>query len=444
MRRIWLWREEDRVNLRILSVIGLAIALVGSVFAFLVAAAPPQPYNLYGIATQSGGPAVVLGTRITAFIDGVDYSNGTSVYDASGHYDVDTFGNWVTQFGQDNTLEVKEGGDIGDEIMYVAGDFTSSAQVFTTKKLWTPGDVVSQDIQLAPAGNQPALLKIARIVTRPADLDRQYLYLCNPTSSPVDTVSYYLQKDTPGSYNGPTHLLSGIIFPGALQYVNLTGALDLVTTGDNIRLVWDNAGPAFSATDIIIDRVEFNQTGGAGTLFWQSGNTLMTDAPAPGLGQEIRRSLACGDTNSNALDFTFGGETGRPGTNTAPTLTLSVPDGGQVWTGNTVHAIQWAMSDAEDAGALQFTISLSTDGGILFPTTVFAGPGPQGANTYNWNVNPVDTPTARIRICVSDSGGLPACDASAANFEIDSTRPTLDTTNPLNGAVAVDPNTDVV
>lgn len=433
------------MNLRVLAVIGLAVALVGSVFAFLVSAAPPQPYNLWGIARQSDGATPIgQGTRITAWVDGVDYSNGTSVYDTAGRYDVDVFGNWVTQPGQPNTVEVKEGGDLGDETMIVAGDMTASGQVMTTKKFWTPGDVVNENIQLAAAANQPALLKIARITTRPADGLTGYVYICNPTASPVDSVSYYLHEDVPGSYNGFTQVLSGIINPGALLYVNLTGSLTMTVTGDNLKLVWDNAGPAFSATDIIIDRVEFNQTGGAGTLFWEPGNTLMTDAPAPGLGQEIRRSLACGDTNSNSADFTIAPETGRPGTNTAPTVTLTAPDGGQVWTGGTSHPITWTHTDVED-GSLSWTLSLSTNGGGSYPTLISSGgPSANGPNSFPWPVNTVDTTLARVQVCVSDSGGLPACDASATNFEIDSTRPTLTSTNPVNGATAVDPNADIM
>lgn len=434
------------MNFRVVAVIGLAVALVGSAFVWSASAAPPQPYNLYGLARQSDGATpLAQGTRITGFIDGVDYSNGTSVYTAGGNYDVDVFGDWVTGFGDPNTPEVKEGGNVGDEIMYVAGDFTNTAQVMTTKKLWTPGDALTDNIQVAPSVNQPGLLKIARIVTRPADLDTQYLYICNPTSSPIDSVNYYLQKDTIGQYLGPTHVLSGTVNPGALLYVNLTGALTLVATGDNLKLVWDNFGPAFLGTDIIIDRVEFNQTSPGGTLFWEPGNTLMTDAVAPGLGQEIRRSVpTCVDTNNNALDFTLAGETGRPGLNTPPTVTLTVPDGGQVWTGGTSHGIQWTMNDAEDTGSLGYTVHLSTNAGTDYPTSITTGNGPEGGNNFPWTVNPVDTTLARVRVCVTDSGGLPSCDASAANFEIDSTRPALLATIPADLATSVDPDTNIV
>ena len=225
---------------RILAVVAVAVALLGvAILAPLSRSAPPQPYNVFGLARQSDGVTPVgIGTRITTFIDGVDYSNGTATYRATGEFDVDTFGNWVTAIGQPNTPEVKEGGDVGDEIMYVAGDLTSSGQVFTAKKFWTPGDSVTDNLQLAPAANQPALLNVGRMTTRPADADTQYVYICNPTVSPVTAASYYLQKDTAGTYNGPMHILSGTVPPGGLLYVNLNAALTLVTTGDNLKLVY--------------------------------------------------------------------------------------------------------------------------------------------------------------------------------------------------------------
>ena len=112
------------MKLKVLVVAAFAMVLIGSVLTLPRAeAAPPQPYNLYGVARNAAAVNLALGTRITTFIDGVDYSNGTSVYTNTPspyNYDVDTAGNWVTAPGQENTLEVKEGGDLGDAIMYVA------------------------------------------------------------------------------------------------------------------------------------------------------------------------------------------------------------------------------------------------------------------------------------------------------------------------------------
>ena len=86
----------------------LSAAIVLVSFAPAVLAPPPTPYTTFGMAFDSTGTRFPQGTPIRTFIDGVDYSNKTSVYDNTGSFYVDTFGNWVTQIGQDNTLEVKE------------------------------------------------------------------------------------------------------------------------------------------------------------------------------------------------------------------------------------------------------------------------------------------------------------------------------------------------
>jgi len=440
------------VNLKALGVALLLTAIVGSLFVTPVAeAAPPQPHTFHGVASGAG---ITVGTRITAFVDGVDYSNVSTVFGAN-NYDVDVYGNWFTAQFQPNTPEIKEGADIGDPIMFVAGDMTTTGRVFTAQRSWyvpSGADYELLDINLAPS--QPSLIKIARIISRPNDPWPDYVYLCNPTPSSVDLTPYYLQKTTT-TPNGPRHPLTGalplMLPPGGLSYVNLTswdvGGTELINTGDNLKLVWDNpGGTGFGGSDIIIDRVEYNQTGGPGTLNTEPQNTLMIDAPAPGLGQEIRRDpVSCGDTNQGP-DFTvFTPATPRPGANTAPTVQVTAPNGGEDWTGNTNHNIVWDMNDAEDTN-LDYAINLDLNSGADgFPISVFSGNRAEGtALTYSWLVGLYDTTRARIRVCVFDSASFSACDASDADFTIDSTGPTLDNTNPAGGATGVDVNTDVI
>jgi len=426
------------MNWKAFAVVALALAVLGSGFVFPARAAPPPPYNLYGIATSDGVTPLGMGTRITAFIDGVDYSNASSVYTSAGNYDVDVFGDWVTAPGQPNTPERKEGGSLGDETMFVAGDMTLTGQVFTTKKFWTPNDYVLETIQLAP--QQPNLLKICKLVPYPNDTWPPYAYIFNPGAA-VPGSQYYLQKDLLLSYAGPIFTLSGTINPG-YTYVNMT-SYSFAPGGDNLRLAWDNlGGTGFGGSDIIVDRVEFNATAG-GTLYWEPGNTDMTDAPGPGPGQGITRDAACGDTNSNAVDFTVG-PVPRPGVDPVPTVTLTTPNGGQDWTGGTVHNIVWDMNDNQLTD-LDYIIGLSVDSGGSFSIFVISGSAPEGNGIpYPWTVNTVDTTQARIQVCVIDDNLGGACDASDADFTIDSTRPTILGTNPASGAAAVDTSSNYI
>ena len=121
---------------------GLAAVILTAAFIALALivrpaeGAPPQPHNFYGIAREADGTTPVgFGSRITTFIDGVDYSNGTSVYNAAGAYDLDVSGDNHTDLFTDGSPEVKDGGDIADEIMFVRGEMASTGDVFTAKDL---------------------------------------------------------------------------------------------------------------------------------------------------------------------------------------------------------------------------------------------------------------------------------------------------------------------
>ena len=443
-------REEAPVRMKSFAVVALAVVVLGSILALPRAeAAPPMPYNLFGIARDASFNPLQPPTRITGFIDGVDYSNGTSVYSLSGNYDMDVYGNWWTNTGQPNTPEVKEGGDIGDQIMVVAGDMTTTGQVFTVLKTWSTGTVDFQPfITLAPGpANQPVLLKIARIVTRPADAGTQYVYICNPTSQRVDASFYTLERDSPGMFNGPTHAISGVIPPGGLLYVDenaWVGGGPPNVNGDNLKLVWTNNGSAFGTSNVVIDRVEFNATSG-GTLFWEPGNTIMSDAAAPALGREIRRTFACGDTNNNAVDFTDAPETGRPSSNTPPTITVVTPNGGEVWSGNSIHSVTWQQADAQSA-QLSVTVEYSADDQASW-SIIYSNPNELNglrSTVPPWTVPCINTNVAWVRVRAFDGGGLPALDTSDGPFTIDCRRPVLINTNPTGGATGIAVNAPVI
>ncbi len=126
-----------------------------------------------------------------------------------------------------------------------------------------------------------------------------------------------------------------------------------------------------------------------------------------------------------------------------PLVTVISPNGGEDWTGGSMHSISWTMADDKDA-TLVVTIDLSTDGGATFPYPVFSGSLFLGVNTFSWALPLVDTTQARIRVCARDSDGLSSCDLSDADFTIDSTRPVLMAILPPNGAVGVDPNASII
>ncbi len=310
----------------------LASLIVVAMFAAMfqpvahVAAAVPEPFELHGIARQETSVVLQNGEPIRTFVDGVDFSNKTSVFSRpaqnDGYFDVDTFGNHYTNLTSPNTPWIKEGSDENESIMYVWGEMSNDTQLDVTKPwltgiifeethLWQTGlPPVAGDLTAAPATLQPPLIKIQTIVVDSADPPANptdYVWLCNPTPNIVDASQFYIQKDVIGNVNGPKVTIpSGeVIQPYGKYYLDTGDVNWFIPTGDNVKLVWNNTpGPnaPFGGNDIIVDRVEFNASTG-GTLFWEPGNTNQNDEIAPGNGFQINRSASCRDTNSRVQDF---------------------------------------------------------------------------------------------------------------------------------------------
>jgi DNA-binding transcriptional ArsR family regulator len=304
----------------------LAVQLVLLLPSPTVKARIPEPYELYGTAHDEAGVVLFDGEPIRTFIDGVEYSNKTSVYSRpgyfDGYFDVDTYGNYRSNRTVPGTPWIKEGGDEGDDVMYAWGEMTNNTPIGGATKPWKQGVVFKEnhtwqtglppeagDLNAAPDALQPPPVKIYSIVTNSTiNPYTDNLWLCNPTPLPVEASTLYIQKDVPGSYMGPiVQIPSGTIEPFRHYYVN-TGSLNyFVETGDAVKLVWKNnaSNPQapYGGKDIILDRVEFNKTPTGGTLNWETGNTIMINEPAPDRGFQINRSAACRDTNSAQRDF---------------------------------------------------------------------------------------------------------------------------------------------
>ena len=80
---------------RVLLLVLVLSLLVTPALVFLARAPPPIPMTTQGTALDRAGSPLPQGTPVRTFIDGVDYSNGSSVSDALGDYAVATAGNLV-------------------------------------------------------------------------------------------------------------------------------------------------------------------------------------------------------------------------------------------------------------------------------------------------------------------------------------------------------------
>ncbi|HKW43033.1 MAG TPA: hypothetical protein VJP06_02490, partial [Thermoplasmata archaeon] len=330
-------------NIACLVLLVVTLTLVFSTIP--VAAPPPIPMRTDGRAFDRSGSPLSLGTPIHTFVDGVDYSNGSMVRDGIGSFSVLTVGNSKTPANVSDTPAIQEGANLGDRVIIAAGDFTGPTDVFRETLGWTPGAVVSQSLTLGSNATTPEALKIQGIVTQPAKGGNQFVLLSNPRAIAVSLADYYLETDAPGTYHGKSLNLAGALSPSQILRVNLTSSNWLTVTGDALKLVYRNPKGALASAgglDIVVDRVEFNATSG-GSLFWEPGNTIMGDAPAPGIGQILQRSGSFVDTNQPS-DFSLGTEPGLP-PNGPPTVSISVPSSGQAVQAASSITLSWTMSD---------------------------------------------------------------------------------------------------
>ncbi len=364
-------------------------------------APPPVPMTTQGAAYDRTAAPLPQGTLIRTFVDGVDYSNDTAVYDAAGDFSVLTQGNLALNATTPEPSPVKTGPNLGEPVVYAAGSFASAVNVFQESTAWRPDLTVTQSLHLGSAATTPDPLRIQGIVTQPAQGGRQYAFVCNPTASSVSLSDYYLQVDRPGTYYGGNLTLSGTIAPDGEARVNLTSPFALIPTGDALKLVYRNpggTGASAGGADLVIDRLEFNATSN-GTLFWQPGNTILRDAPAPGPGQILQRTPFCSAAAAPGA-YALAKEPGLPAS-LPPSVTVLAPTAGGNVQGGQTFTVRWNMTDPVFIAAyLRVWVNVTVNGAT---TTLLAGA--LGATSVDWSVPDLSTSNAQVLIVVVNPFG---------------------------------------
>ena len=385
----------------------LGILCVVAFGSFSVMALPPIPMRTQGHALDQGGSPLSIGTPIRTFVDGVNYTGGRfpgdtmAVQDGTGSFAVLTAGNSKTNANASDTPAVQEGANLGDTILYAAGDFTVATPVFQETSTWAPETIMTQDLHLGSAPSTPQILKIQGIVTQPAQGGDQFVFLCNPTGSTVSLADYYLERDAPGSYHGGSIALAGVLGASSTVRANLTSPTWLSVGGDALKLVYKNprgASAPAGGRDIVVDRVEFNATSG-GTLTWEPGNTIIGDAPAPGPGRILQRDAACSDTNG-PQDFSLGTEPGLPA-NGSPIVAIVAPSAGQTIEAATSVTFSWTVSDDVFVSSYLHVWANVTIGTETIPLLT----DQVGATSVVWTTRDVADSNVVLRVDVEDPFG---------------------------------------
>ncbi|HEV8594257.1 MAG TPA: Ig-like domain-containing protein, partial [Thermoplasmata archaeon] len=117
-------------------------------------------------------------------------------------------------------------------------------------------------------------------------------------------------------------------------------------------------------------------------------------------------------------------------TATPPSISVTSPVAGDVWSGGASHVVRWTVADAEDpASLLNVSLERSSDGTTWSPVAALV----PGDASYPW-VTPLEDGTFRLRALVVDTRGLNAT-AVSSPFAIDSTPPSVGSTSPPAGTV---------
>ncbi len=123
---------------------------------------------------------------------------------------------------------------------------------------------------------------------------------------------------------------------------------------------------------------------------------------------------------------------------TVPTITVDVPVGGEIWSGDSLHDVEFTMTHA-GAGAVWFFINYTcnANSGPIVSGTDLTSP-------YSWTVPLVDDFDCTVDIEVQDMDDGASDIDSSGLFIIDSTDPTVQSTNPLDAQIDVIIDTTVV
>ncbi len=102
-----------------------------------------------------------------------------------------------------------------------------------------------------------------------------------------------------------------------------------------------------------------------------------------------------------------------PPDTTAPTVTLTGPNGGESWFSGSLHNITWTASD--DAGVDSVSIYYSVDGGAAYDLVASSEPND---GVYPWTVPDTSTVSAKVKVVAYDPSLNQGEDESDAVFEI--------------------------
>jgi len=354
------------------------------------------PHERYGVAYIDGVNSPDDYT-VTSWIHGVQFGS-TNTFNGDGSFSIDTYG--------DDTSDItcKYGGLDGDSIVYRINT-GENLYIADENNTFNSGGMEYGDLNFYSTDQPSSEVKINELVAQPGDSGNQYVYIYDPVG--IDKSRWRLEDHDGWSAEIDTLTTD---YDGNLLYVDLGSTSVLDQDADEIILSWDPLSTGINQNNwAAMDRVEY------GYQTTQPDNTTLPDHPSSiGIGQGLARYSPGVDTNDCQADFILQDETGRIEQATPPSITLTVPNGGERWDVDTEHDITWS-TQSGDGNITGVDLDYSVDGGISWNTIVTDS---DDDGIFSWMIPDDPSTDCLVRATVHDDQPESGTDTSDGVFEI--------------------------
>ena len=239
-------------------------------------------------------------------------------------------------------------------------------------------------------------------------------------SATVDGATGAVPNATWGA--GKLHLLAADTQAPSVTVTSPNGG-EAWALGSSHNITWtatDNVGVTSVAIDVSLDH------GGSwsalATGLANSGSWAWSVPQSPSSQALVRVTATDAASNPGAdasdADFALADQT-------APAITITVPNGGETWGVGESHDVTWTATD--NVGVTAVDLYVSVDGGANWTPIVT---GHANTGTYTWVVNSASGSQTLVRGVAHDAAGNVSNDASNAAFVVQPT------TGVTNGAIA--------
>jgi|GEM_PF-6630470 len=254
----------------------------------------------------------------------------------------------------------------------------------------------------------------------------------NTTSPSLSDGQWYFHlitcdSATPGNWSTSTVHIAGFYIDGTAPTVtvNSPNGGESILYGSTITITWSQS----DNNAVSLDSVYYSTNGGSTwTFIWggsatTSYNWTVSATPSTQCRIKVIARDAAGNRTEDVSNNNFTIYESTP-----PTVTVTLPNGGENWAAGSGKTITWTQSD--NISVARDSIYYSTNGGSTW-SFIWGG---TATTSYNWTVPSNLSTQCRVKVIATDGSGNRAEDISNNNFTIsDGTPPVVTIISPNGG-----------